>query len=102
MTAPRKCKDIPDLPILQFIESFKGLPCHFNGRDISERSVLWAMPEKTPRKLALAKMNMLVRRKLVEGCTCGCIGLFEITGLGLQHIAASENRKYPLSDQDDT
>lgn len=33
-------------------------------------------------KQRLAVMNRLIRRKLVDGCTCGCRGDFEITDAG--------------------
>jgi predicted transcriptional regulator len=40
------------------------------------------MPDETPVKLARAKMGMLIRRGLVDGCTCGCRGDFELTAKG--------------------
>lgn len=83
---PRQCKDIADLPILEFIASFNGEWCFVFGREISDRSVFWAMPEGTPWKLGLAKMRMLMRRGLVDGCPCGCRGDFTVTEKGLEFI----------------
>jgi hypothetical protein len=76
-----QCKHIPDIPILTFLlEHSDGPPCHwFFGQD---RDVSVAMPLDTPRKLVLSKMQMLIRRGLVDGCGCGCRGDFEITEKG--------------------
>jgi hypothetical protein len=38
-----------------------------------------AMPTGTPPKLQLAKMRMLIRRGIVQGCPCGCRGDFYLT-----------------------
>jgi len=86
-----QCKDIPDWPILHFLahmpEWQPGLPkwgTWFWTDDYQpDNSVLRAMPPGTPPKLALAKMATLIRRGLVNGCTCGCRGDFEITEKGL-------------------
>lgn len=45
-------------------------------------TVLRAMPNNVPLKLAHAKMNMLIRRGLVDGCSCGCRGDYRITEKG--------------------
>lgn len=69
-----KCKDIPDQPIIDFLASKPGVWCNwFEGH---ENDVGKAMPEGTPRKLVLAKMRMLIKRGLVDGCPCGCRGDF--------------------------
>lgn len=78
-----QAKDVPDEPVLAFLAV---LPAHADG---SERrwatwgpgyahSVANAMPEGTPEKVQLAKMAALIRRGLVDGCTCGCRGDFEL------------------------
>jgi len=69
-------KDIPDQPILDFIGSWQGEWC-FTFTD-HDRSVFNAMPAGTPWNLGLAKMRSLIRRKLVNGCGCGCRGDFTI------------------------
>lgn len=81
-----QCKDIPDEPILRFLDNLDGWGGWFSD---FENSVLRAMPEGTPEKLALAKMRMLIRRGLVSGCGCGCRGDFEITSKGEALITAS-------------
>lgn len=86
-----QCKDIHDWPILHFLANMpkweSGLPKRgtwFWDDDYQpDNSVLRAMSPGTPPKLALAKMQTLIRRKLVDGCTCGCRGDFEITQKGL-------------------
>lgn len=88
-----QCKDIPDGPILRFLENYEGAWCHWfdpaeiegkdsDAEDFRARSVVHAMPQGTPERLVLAKMCMLIRRGLVDGCTCGCRGDFEITEKG--------------------
>lgn len=86
-----QCKDIPDKPILKFVFRHGGIGCQWfengDGTPMGDRSVLHAMPAGTPQKLALAKMGMLIRRGLVEGCTCGCRGDFEITEKGREFLS---------------
>jgi hypothetical protein len=86
-----QCKDIPDEPILQFLANRKGHWCNWTFGDAWD--VHQAMPEGTPNKLVLAKMRMLIRRGLVDGCDCGCRGDFEITDKGLQHLADRLTRR---------
>jgi len=90
MVFPNQCKDIPDLPILEFIASHNGEWCfnHYVCRPEHqhERSVGRAMPPGTVSKLALAKMRVLHRRGLVDGCPCGCRGDWVITPKGREFI----------------
>ena len=86
-----KCKDIPDRPILTFIDSVKDKPCSAFGIKIAkDTSVFNAMPIGTHPRLALAKMNMLIRRGLIDGCACGCRGDFTITTKGRHFIALTK------------
>lgn len=48
------------------------------------------MPSDIPDKLALAKMRMLIRKGLVDGCGCGCRGDFELTGKGYAALEADD------------
>ena len=50
-------------------------------------SVARAMPEGTPEKLRIAKMAILIKRGLVDGCPCGCRGDYEITDKGIAAIS---------------
>jgi hypothetical protein len=80
-----QCKDIPDAPVLAFLADL-GAPASWFGNEF-DSSVTHAMPAGTPEKLALAKMGMLMRRGLVDGCTCGCRGDFELTDKGRAVVA---------------
>lgn len=94
-----QCKDIPDRPILELLDrarreapsghagwvlrwSYDGKPCILDAMPPE----LGSLPEGQRDKLALAKMAMLIRRGLVDGCTCGCRGDFEITDKGRQAL----------------
>ena len=75
------CKDIPDRPILELLAQKPGVFhtwCDWEGTDVKV-----AMPPGVPHKLARAKMGMLIKRKLVAGCPCGCRGDYHITPKGL-------------------
>lgn len=41
-----------------------------------------------PRKVLLAKMGKLIGRKLVDGCNCGCSGIFSVTDAGREFIGS--------------
>lgn len=75
-----KCKDIPDAPILEFLKALDGTWANWYFGN--ENDVGLAMPPDVPEKLKLAKMRMLIRRGLVDGCACGCRGDFVITEKG--------------------
>lgn len=101
-----QCKDIPDLPILQFLGRLERgeitSEYEVGGKITSWQSTMgstWAgcahgvphaMPqgEATPDKLVRAKMRSLIRRGLVSGCACGCRGDFELTPKGREYVAA--------------
>lgn len=84
-----QCKDIPDLPILQFVAGHGGRMCNRYFGD--ERDVRQAMPLgfDTPDKLVVAKMARLIQRKLIDGCPCGCRGDYLITDKGEQYVCAT-------------
>lgn len=88
-----QAKDVPDRPVVAFVATHGGIGCNWfetvfepSGR-ANQRSVLHAMPDDTPPKVALAKMRALIRRGLVEGCACGCRGDFELTAKGRAWLA---------------
>lgn len=82
-----QCKDIPDVPVLAFLRSLSGQRANWYA---GERNVASAMPANTPAKLVLAKMRMLLKRGLVNGCGCGCRGDFELTDLGRAYLLRIE------------
>lgn len=96
-----QCKDIPDAPVLAFLRDLPDIPgmpgvqCsgtwYWRDGFKPENSVLRAMPTGTPEKLGLAKMRMLIRRGLVDGCPCGCRGDFTLTAKGRASLAATQS-----------
>ncbi len=84
-----KCKDIPDRPILELLAKNKDVAHNWYDCGSSQLSVLPAMPKNIPPRLALAKMRMMIRREVVDGCPCGCRGDFVITAKGLAELEAA-------------
>lgn len=84
-----QCKDIADVPVLAFLDGLDGQPATWcwphGGNDVA-----FVMPDSTPPKLVLAKMRMLMKRGLVDGCGCGCRGDFELTDLGRAYLLRVE------------
>ncbi|WP_422930077.1 hypothetical protein [Singulisphaera sp. PoT] len=87
-----QCKDLPELPILRTLAAKYRAEVARNPKyphpvisrwDLVE---LGAFPPATPEKLVRAKLAMLIRRGLVDGCPCGCRGDFEITPKGLAYL----------------
>ena len=86
-----QCKDIPDIPILQFLAGFnEDQWCFLCDRESHARFILHAMPHDVPLKLARAKMAQLIHRKLVDGCSCGCRGDFVLTDKGREFLATNQ------------
>lgn len=79
-----QCKDIPDKPILKFLKNHPGWCTYGNSTTIP--SVQNAMPSNVPKRLQLAKMQRLIARGLVNGCSCGCRGDFELTEKGEEYL----------------
>jgi hypothetical protein len=91
-----QCKDIPDLPILEFVASHQGHWCNWCFED--DRDVRKAMPNgfATPDRLVVKKMAKLIDRGLLDGCGCGCRGDYVITDAGLEEISALQTWKRKL------
>ena len=88
-----QCKDIPTLPILEFVRDYGGIGCVWFEpppiRTVGEfaRYVRDVMPKRLPDALVHAKMRHLIYKGLIDGCTCGCRGDYEITDKGRARIA---------------
>lgn len=94
MFIPKKCSEIDDKAILNFLAEHQGRwSTHGESWHIMP-SVQDAMPPGTPLKLQLAKMRQLHKRGLVGGCTCGCRGDWEITDKGLALIGKERTKPY--------
>lgn len=91
-----QCKDIPTLPILEYLDKYGGIGCVWWEGNF-RRSVRQAMPEVSD-KLALAKMRQLMSKGLIDGCDCGCRGDFELTDKGRSHILELMNYEPSKSD----
>lgn len=92
---PMQCKDIPDRQVLEFLRTMRGGYCGAGWHDLQPRedfspTVVDAMPPEIPRRLVLAKMKGLVARGLVDGCTCGCRGDFNLTEKGAAALTPKE------------
>ena len=85
-----QCKDIPTIPILEFVKRHGGIGCNWYGNEY-ERSVTHAMPPGIPDKLVLAKMRQLISKGLVDGCPCGCRGDYELTDKGEALLVRAES-----------
>lgn len=83
-----QCKHIDDARILTFLADNKGPANWYCEKDGTpyHNSVAISVPFGTPQKLLLKKMEMMVRRGVVDGCACGCRGDFSITEKGLKEI----------------
>lgn len=100
-----QCKDIPDLPIVEFVAALDNKrwgtwfmpddPVQHHHPD-TFNSVYPLFGEVVPHKLMLAKMANLMKRGLIDGCPCGCRGDYEITKKGrafvVEQIAAGAPR----------
>lgn len=82
-----QCKDIPEEPILYFLDSLNGAWANWyfdDDRDVRRH----AMPAGLPDKLVVAKMAQMIRKGLVDGCPCGCRGDYVITEKGRAKLTA--------------
>jgi hypothetical protein len=86
-----QAKDIPEGPVLEFLAAqTRSATLGYIDREKwpdSMPTVYDAMPPGTPNKVARAKMRALIRRGLVDGCTCGCRGDYDITDKGRAEVA---------------
>ena len=89
-----QCKDIPTLPILRLLKSRPDVWFYWYPFQDEEdnRSIQQAMPDNVPEKLVRAKMNNLMHKGYVDGCSCGCRGDYVLTAKG-HHFVDWNNRK---------
>lgn len=80
-----QAKDVPEQAILEAVANPR-LSIGISRWDIAD--VVTGFPER----VLLAKLRAMVKRKLINGCACGCRGDFSIAPLGravLEQRAAS-------------
>lgn len=70
----------------QRLASKNGLPVESYARWAMRWDLERCYPDVPPRVI-LAKCRTLIRRDLLDGCTCGCRGDFELTQKGLAFLA---------------
>lgn len=63
-----------------------GLLCETRGHPACTWRIQDEFPQ-FPRKVVMAKLCSLVKRGMLEGCTCGCRGDFELTDKGREALA---------------
>ena len=80
-----KCKDIPIIPILKRVYERRPHWCCTFGKEF-ENSIRHAFPENVNDHIVLAKMTQIIKNGLLNGCTCGCRGDFEITEKGIAFL----------------
>jgi len=84
-----QAKDVPEDAILRVLRTepgrwFTHWPCHRATCDLAE---CWSLPCRAPElaafpeKVLRAKLSSMMRRKLVDGCDCGCRGDWHIPAL---------------------
>lgn len=87
-----QAKDIADLDVLQTIRkqgAAHALGWTFTWELIAALPVLAPLSFRGSERLFLRKCDALVRRGLINGCTCGCRGDFTLTSAGLAFINAA-------------
>lgn len=77
-----QCKNIADAPLLDFVAHKQAE----KGYWVNTWDFLGTPYEALPDKLFRAKMGMLIRRGLVDGCNCGCRGDYEMTDKGRDYL----------------
>lgn len=76
-----QAKDIPDDHFIKAVQiaslrqamAWHQRDCWCNVSDVCELL-------DAPLKVVLAKARRIIKRKLMEGCTCGCRGDFDLRG----------------------
>ena len=81
-----KCKNISTRAILLFLAKNPGKWHNwYFGNDLDVRHAILD-GFNLPDNLVLAKMRILLKHGLIEGCPCGRRGDFEITEKGLKEL----------------
>ncbi len=88
-----QAKDVSDLDVLRVVrelmtESYEQKPM-IDAYLWTLRSDIQARFPGVPEKVVLAKLASLVRRKLIDGCACGCRGDFVLTPVGLAFVESA-------------
>lgn len=90
-------KDIPTEPILEFLAKNPKQMHNWCWLE-SPYCIANVLPKNTPDKLIISKMNNLIKKGLVDGCTCGCRGDYYITNKGLQYLNDTNINRFNESE----
>jgi hypothetical protein len=86
-----QAKHIPDEAMVLIIKQLKGMPGMYGYpggiqvfRPAEHTTVnitdICNLYPSVPRKVIMAKLRRLVKRGVIDGCTCGCRGDFKVIG----------------------
>jgi len=89
-----QCNDVPDVPILEFVWTVNNSNRWANWYFGDDADVHPAFPQDVPDKLVHAKMNRLIARGLLDGCTCGCRGDYVVTAKGCEFIGRARHVRF--------
>jgi hypothetical protein len=82
MHGPQSAKQILDIEVLRFIADSK-----WPGTSWAMFSMVCDAFPLFCEKVVRAKLHALIKRKLIDGCTCGCRGDFEVTKSGMNYLS---------------
>jgi hypothetical protein len=85
MHGPQSAKQISNVEVLRFIADNKWPETSWTMFSM----VCDALPQFC-EKVIRAKLHALIRRKYINGCTCGCRGDFELTEAGSLFLSTLE------------
>jgi hypothetical protein len=66
-----QAKDVPEAPIVAMLRPFEDYV------PVSRYEIRDTLPD-VPEKVLLAKLRSMVKRKVIDGCACGCRGDFTL------------------------
>ncbi len=85
-----QAKDIDDRRVLRIISDLRAAESRERPRaDEYLWRMVWDIEKRlpdVPGKVLAAKLEALVKRKLIDGCTCGCRGDFFLLPAGRAYL----------------
>lgn len=87
--------DSVDNLILEYLYAEQGeFTGYYSGQLSSDvKDLYWAFPKGTDQEFHMSRLRSLYDRDLIEGCTCGCKGNFEITDKGISFLGKTRIRE---------
>lgn len=90
-----QAKHIQDMTLLEVVSDLMRASAASKFRPCDDEFLwthTWDIQKRfpdVPRKVIAAKLAALVKRKLLDGCTCGCRGDFVVTSHGRAFMAGT-------------